>query len=60
MAPARELHPTDDIPADAYGPGYVIHRIQEEFRDLSRMIGKENARAEVAEIINAAFEGRRQ
>lgn len=50
----------DDTPSDAYGPGYAIHSIREEFRDLCRMIGREAARQELAEIINAEFEGRRQ
>jgi hypothetical protein len=45
---------TDDPPED-FGPGYLAYRIRTDFRDLSRLIGKESARQEVAEIIAAEF-----
>jgi hypothetical protein len=38
-----------------FGAGYLEHRIRGDFRDLCRLIGKENARQEVAEIIAAEF-----
>jgi hypothetical protein len=44
----------DDPPED-FGPGYLAYRIRTDFRDLSRLIGKESARQEVAEIVNAEF-----
>lgn len=46
-------------PEDAYGPGYVTYNIRTNFRDLCRMVGKEAARQQIAEIINDEFEGRR-
>lgn len=46
----------DDTPADGFGPGYLAYSIRSDFRDLCRFIGKEAARQEVAEIINAEFE----
>jgi hypothetical protein len=33
------------------GPGFLEYSIRTSFRDLCRLIGFENARAEVAEII---------
>jgi hypothetical protein len=33
------------------GPGFLEYSIRTNFRDLCRLIGFENARAEVAEII---------
>lgn len=50
--------PKDETPADGYGAGYLEHSIRRDFRDLCRLIGKESARQEVAEIINAEFERR--
>lgn len=50
-------HP--DTPEDAYGPGYVIHNLDENFNALCALIGPEAARMEVAEIINNRFAGRR-
>lgn len=47
----------EEAPAD-FGAGYLEHRIRGDFRDLCRIIGKESARQEVAEIINAEFERR--
>lgn len=47
----------EELPAD-FGAGYLEHRIRGDFRDLCRLIGKESARQEVAEIINAEFERR--
>lgn len=45
----------EEAPA-GFGAGYLEHRIRGDFRDLCCIIGKENARQEVAEIINAEFE----
>ncbi|WP_292150349.1 hypothetical protein [Mesorhizobium sp.] len=33
------------------GPGYLEYQLRTNFRDLVRVIGFDNARAEVAEII---------
>lgn len=54
--PGFDKEPKDDTPADGYGAGYLEHSIRRDFRDLCRIIGKESARQEVAEIINAEFE----
>jgi len=48
-----------DVPDDAYGPGYVIHNLDEYFGQLMAMIGPEAARQEMAEVINNRFAGRR-
>ncbi len=45
-----------ETPDDGYGAGFLEYSIRNDFRDLCRLIGKENARREVAEIINAEFE----
>jgi hypothetical protein len=50
--PMREGQDTE-TPADGYGPGFLEYSIRTSFRDLCRLVGFENARAEVAEIINA-------
>lgn len=50
--------PRDDTPEDGFGAGYLENRMRHDFRDLCRLIGKENAREEVAQIINAEFERR--
>lgn len=42
-----------DTPADGYGAGFLTYSIRSDFRDLCRLIGFENARAELAEIINS-------
>jgi hypothetical protein len=57
--PALEERETGDELYGAkglYGAGFLEHSIRTDFRDLCRLIGRENARAEVAEIINAEFE----
>ena len=46
----------DETPPDGYGPGYLIYSMSADFHALCCLIGKENARQEVAEIINAEFE----
>jgi hypothetical protein len=43
-------------PNDGYGPGFIEYQLRSNFRDLCRLIGKEAARQEVAEIVNAEFE----
>lgn len=43
-------------PKDGYGPGFLEYQLRTNFRDLCRLIGKEAARQEVADIINAEFE----
>lgn len=48
----------EEAPDDVFGAGFLEHRIRGDFRDLCRVIGRENARQEVAEIINAEFERR--
>lgn len=50
----------DDIPADAYGPGYLVYSLHTDFRSLCRHIGFERAREEMAIIINMEAEGRRK
>lgn len=45
-----------ETPQDGFGAGYLEYQIRSDFRDLCRLIGKENARREVAEIINSEFE----
>lgn len=54
------LAPDRETPADGFGAGYLEYQIRSDFRDLCRLIGKENARREVAEIINAEFERKSQ
>jgi hypothetical protein len=49
----------EDEPKDAYGAGFLEYSIRSDFRDLCRMIGFENARREVAEIIIAECERKR-
>lgn len=48
--------PRDETPADGYGAGFLEYSIRSSFRDLCRLIGFENARNEIAEIINAEIE----
>jgi hypothetical protein len=43
---------------DGYGPGFIEYQIRTNFRDLCRLIGKEAARQEIAEIVNAEFDRR--
>ena len=38
-------------PKDVYGPGFLEYQLRTNFRDLVRLVGFDNARAEVAEII---------
>jgi hypothetical protein len=42
-----------------YGAGFLAYQLRTTFRDLCRVIGFENARQEVAEIINAETERKR-
>jgi len=49
----------DDAPADGYGAGFLEYSIRRDFRDLCRIVGFENARNEVAEIINSEADRRR-
>lgn len=41
---------------ERFGAGYLEYSIRTNFRDLCRLIGKEAARQEIAEIVNAEFE----
>ncbi|WP_095519559.1 hypothetical protein [Mesorhizobium wenxiniae] len=50
----------NDTPADGYGAGFLEYSIRSSFRDLCRLIGFENARNEIAEIINSEAERKRQ
>lgn len=50
----------DDTPADGFGAGFLEYSIRTSFRDLCRVIGFENARSEVAEIINSERDRKRQ
>lgn len=52
--------PHTDTPPDAYGVDYILYHLRESFEDLCRLIGFENARAEVAEIINHHAGGERR
>lgn len=45
-----------DAQSDSMGAGYLEYSIRTSFRDLCRLIGKEAARQEIAEIVNAEFE----
>lgn len=40
-----------ETPTDGFGAGFLEYSIRTSFRDLCRLIGFENARAKVAEII---------
>jgi hypothetical protein len=42
-----------------YGAGFLAYQLRTTFRDLCRVIGFENARQEVAEIVNAETERKR-
>lgn len=46
----------NETPSDGYGAGFLEYNIRSSFRDLCRLIGFENARNEVAEIIHAECE----
>lgn len=46
----------EEAPVDGFGAGFLEYQIRSNFRDLCRLIGKEAARQEVAEIINGEFE----
>ncbi len=60
MTPMEHTKEADAVPPDAYGAGYLEYTIRTHFRDLCRLIGFENARAEVAEIINSECTRKRQ
>ncbi len=49
FAEGSEVQPEAEI----YGAGFIEYSIRTSFRDLCRLVGFENARAEVAEIINS-------
>lgn len=53
---AQEARTPEDTPHDGFGAGYLAYSIRTDFRDLCRLVGRENARQEIAEIINAEFE----
>ena len=48
----------EQTPPDVFGDGYLTYSIRTEFRDLCRLVGFENARQTVAEIINSECERR--
>lgn len=50
----------DDPPADGYGAGYLAYQLRTDFRALRSIVGFENARQVVAEIINDDAERKRQ
>lgn len=52
-------HDPNELPRDAYGPGYLAYQLRTEFRDLCRLIGFDSARQEVAEIILSEMERKR-
>lgn len=60
-APSTHLHEEQqsETPTDGYGAGFIEYSIRSSFRDLCRLIGFENARNEIAEIINSEAERRR-
>lgn len=61
MALNTELERETDERADGlYGAGFIEYSIRTSFRDLCRLIGFENARNEVAEIVNSEAERKRQ
>lgn len=49
-----------ETPPDGYGAGFLTYQLASTFHALRCLIGAEEARQEMAEIINAEFEGRRQ
>jgi hypothetical protein len=56
------IHPAleeRETPSDGYDAEYEVYAIRSDFRNLVRLIGFENARREVAEIINAECERKR-
>lgn len=50
----------DDTPVDGYGPGFLVYRMSQDFHELCCRIGKENARQEIAEVINSECERKKQ
>ena len=48
--------PDSEPPRDGFGPGYLVYSLAADFHALCCMIGKENARQEMAEVINAEFQ----
>lgn len=58
---ARSLQPSEreTEPRDGYGPGFLVYSLAADFHALCCQIGKEAARQEMAEIINAQFERKR-
>jgi hypothetical protein len=51
----RAFETMSETPADGFGAGHLEYQIRVNFRDLCRLIGKEAARQEIAEIVNAEF-----
>lgn len=49
-----------ETPKDGYGAGYVVYRLATDLHELCCLIGCEAARQEIAELINAEFNGRRK
>lgn len=45
-------------PPDGYGPGYIVASLAREFHALALIVGFENARRELAEIVNYEAGGR--
>jgi hypothetical protein len=45
---------------DAYGPGFYIYQLAQDFHALCCLIGKEAARQELAEVIHHEFDGKRK
>lgn len=56
-APGADLR-TNEMPAD-FEPGYFDYQARVAFRDLCRLHGFEEARAKMAQIINAEADRKR-
>jgi len=50
----------EDLPEDAYGPGYLVHRINSDLEDLIAFIGYDRAQEEMAEVLLRARALRRR
>lgn len=46
----------EDTPQDGMGPGFLVYRLAQDFHALCCAAGPEQARREMAEIIETEFE----
>lgn len=53
---AAEAMERTDTPADGMGAGYLVYRLAADFHALCCLAGPEQARQEMAEIINVELE----